>query len=64
MKTQAEKCRAHAQKCRADAERAKSEHTRHHCLDLAQHWESMAYDIEDLEGLRQRLSMTDWRIKS
>jgi hypothetical protein len=59
MSTQAETCRAHAEKCRADAKLAKGERSRNNFFDLARHWESMAYDIEGLEALRQRLLVTD-----
>ncbi len=53
-----ETCRAHALKCRFAAERAVSAASRNQFLDLAQHWESMAHTIEEIEALRRRLSAT------
>jgi len=51
----AENCRAHARKCRAEAVLAQHEPLRDQFLDLAQTWESMAHQIEELEALRRRL---------
>src|ERR1700761_942980 len=51
-------CRAHARKSSENAKRAKSQASRKGFLDLAQHWESMADQIEELEGLRRRLSVS------
>jgi two-component system, chemotaxis family, protein-glutamate methylesterase/glutaminase len=52
----AETCRARAGKCRANARRAKNEASRKRFVDLAQHWETMAAQIEGLEDLQRRLS--------
>ena len=53
----ADACRAHAQKCRDDAGRASDQRVRDQFLDLAQQWETMAVNIEELEALTQRLSV-------
>jgi two-component system, chemotaxis family, protein-glutamate methylesterase/glutaminase len=52
----AETCRAHALKCRTNAQHAKSEAGRIKFLNLAQHWDSMANQIDDLEDLQRSLS--------
>jgi hypothetical protein len=53
----ADACRAHAQKCRDEARGASDQRARDQFLDLAQQWETMALNIEELEILRQRLSV-------
>ena len=51
----ADSCRAHAQKCRAQAVLIKHQPLRNRFFDLAQTWESMAHQIEELEALGARL---------
>jgi len=53
----AKACWIHAKRCRAAATVATQEHGREQFLDLAQHWESMAREIEELENLRRRLTV-------
>jgi len=52
-----ETCRAHSLKCRDAAERATNKLARDRFLDLAQTWESMAHDIENIQALRLSLGM-------
>jgi len=56
---QAETCRAHALKCWVAAKRATHKLARDQFLELAQHWESMADDIENIQALRLSLEMKE-----
>jgi hypothetical protein len=58
LELRAEACRAHAQKCRDGARLASDQRSRDQFLDLAQQWETMAVNAEELEDLRQRLSVS------
>jgi len=53
----AETCRAHALKCWDAAKRATDKLARDRFLDLSQHWESMAHDIENIQALRLSLEV-------
>jgi hypothetical protein len=55
VQMRADSCRAHALKCRAEAAVVQHEPLRNQFLDLAQTWESMAQQIEELEALSRKL---------
>src|SRR5262249_35481354 len=55
VQIRADTCRAHAQRCRAKAALIQHASLRDQFFDLAQTWESMADQIEELETLRRRL---------
>jgi hypothetical protein len=49
-------CRARAAKCREAAERFANPETRQQLRDLAEHWESMARDIENIARMRRAMA--------
>jgi len=53
LNPQAEKCRAHATKCRFLAKCARN---KQQFLELAQQWEGLAFEIEDMARTRAEMS--------
>ena len=55
----AEECRSRARKCRDEATRVFDPAVRQQMRDLADHWESMARDIENIARMRKALTAED-----
>ena len=54
--TGAEECRVRARICRDQAARAVDPMNRLHLGDLAEHWEAMARDIENIARMRKAMA--------
>ena len=48
----AKKCRAHAEQCRAWSDLAQSKVIKQEFLKVAEQWETLAREIEDIERMR------------